>query len=59
MVWMNRDHFVKCTVVISLAQVDIAVLKLEKPINKPPLPLGDSARVQQGNKVYNLRLPGL
>jgi len=57
MVWMNRDHFVKCTVVISLAQVDIAVLKLEKPINKPPLPLGDSSLVQQGNQVYTFGFP--
>jgi S1-C subfamily serine protease len=44
MVWMNRDHFVSCSVVISLSQVDVAVLKLEKPINKPPLPLGSSEK---------------
>ncbi len=57
MVWMNRDHFVSCSVVISLSQVDVAVLKLEKPINKPPLPLGSSEETAQGDQIYTFGFP--
>ncbi|MGI5898319.1 MAG: trypsin-like peptidase domain-containing protein [Christensenellales bacterium] len=57
MVWMNRDHFVSCSVAISLSQVDVAVLKLEKPINKPPLPIGSSEIAAQGDQIYTFGFP--
>ncbi|MBQ2816302.1 MAG: trypsin-like peptidase domain-containing protein [Clostridia bacterium] len=57
LVWMNRDHFVSCSVAISLPQTDIAVLRLEKAINKPPLPLGNTQYVEAGDTIYAYGFP--
>lgn len=56
-VWMNLDHYVRATVVISLSQADLAVLKLETGINKPPLPLSLADQVTQADAVYAYGFP--
>lgn len=56
-VWMNLDHYVRATAVISLAQADLAVLKLETGINKPPLPLSLTEQVVQADTVYAYGFP--
>jgi serine protease Do len=56
-VWMLLDHYVRATVVISLSQADLAVLKLETGINKPPLPLSLADQVTQADAVYAYGFP--
>ena len=56
-VWVGRDTEIPCTVAASSADKDIAVLKLETPIDAEPLPLGTEDMVSIGDGVFALGFP--
>lgn len=56
-VWMGKDTEIKCEVVVGEPDKDIAVLKVETPIDEEPLPLGTEDMVKMGDDVFALGYP--
>lgn len=56
-VWIGKDTEIKCTVALSLPDKDIAVLKLDSPIDADPLPLGTEDMVKIGDDIFALGYP--
>lgn len=56
-IWIGKDVEIPCEVVVGEADKDIAVLKLETPIDEEPLPLGTEEMVKMGDDVYALGYP--
>jgi S1-C subfamily serine protease len=56
-IWRDKDTEIKCEVAVSVPEKDLAVLKLEKPIDEEPLPLGTEDMVKVGDDVFALGYP--
>ena len=56
-VWVGRDTEIPCEVAASLPEKDIAVLKLETPLEAEPLPLGTEDMVHIGDRVFAMGFP--
>lgn len=56
-IWMDQDKEIKCEVAMALTDRDLAILKLETPVEAEPLPLGTEDMVKTGDDVYALGYP--
>ncbi len=56
-VWENNDTIVACTVEKALSDIDIAILKAERAIERPPMLLGTEDMVKSSDDAYAYGFP--
>lgn len=56
-VWETNDSLVACTVVKAMVDLDIAILKAERTIDRPPVLIGTEDMVNSTDEVYAYGFP--